>query len=164
MKCLVLYYSLGGNTESVAVEIAKKLNADILKIETVKEYPDDYDVLLGLGKREVETGYQPQLNPFRIDFSKYDKIVIGSPVWWFSFAPAIKSLLSLIKDAIKGKSVYPFATHGGAPGHVGSDFKRALKNANEIGQLLTVKFSETEQITPNIAIFDWIKGVTWKES
>ena len=164
MKCLVLYYSLGGNTESVAVEIAQKLHADILKIETVKEYPDDYDVLLGLGKREVESGYLPQLNPFRIDFSKYDKIVIGSPVWWFSYAPAIKSLLAHIKEAIKGKAVYPFATHGGAPGHIGSDFKRALKNASEIGQLLTVRFSETEQVTPNIAIYDWIKGITWKES
>lgn len=164
MKRLVLYYSLSGNTKSVAIEIAKKLHADILEIETAKEYPDDYDVLLGLGKREVESGYQPQLNPFRIDFSKYDKIVIGSPVWWNSFAPAIKTLLFHIKDAIKGKSVYPFATHGGTPGRIGGDFKRALKNAGEIGELLTVKFSEKEQITPNIAIFDWVKGITWKDN
>ena len=164
MKCLVLYYSLSGNTKYVANEIARKLQADILAIETVKEYPDDYDVLVGLGKREVESGCQPQLKPFRIDYSKYDKIIIGSPVWWHSFAPAIKTLLSLSKEGMKGRSVYPFVTHDGYPGHVGSDFKRALKSVGYLGQLLTVKFEEKEKITPNIAITEWIKGITWQDN
>ena len=57
MKKLIVFYSLGGNTRAVARKMAQTLKADILEIKTVKTYPDDYDVLLGLGQREVATGY-----------------------------------------------------------------------------------------------------------
>ena len=56
MKKLVVYYSIGGNTRAVAERIARTLHADIVEIRTVKEYPDDYDVLVGLGQKEVESG------------------------------------------------------------------------------------------------------------
>ena len=37
MKTLVLYYSFEGNTEYVATGLAKRLDADIQKIEPIKE-------------------------------------------------------------------------------------------------------------------------------
>ena len=87
MKHLVVFYSLGGNTRSVARKIALSLKADLLEIRTVKTYPDDYDVLVGLGKRETETGYIPQLQPYKVDLSKYDAVIIGTPVWWYTLNP-----------------------------------------------------------------------------
>ncbi len=59
MKTLVAYYSLGGNTKSVAERVARSLRSDVIEIKTVKEYPDDYDVLLSLGEKEVASGYIP---------------------------------------------------------------------------------------------------------
>ncbi len=39
MKRLVVFYSLSGNTEEAAKKIASALDADILRLETVKAYP-----------------------------------------------------------------------------------------------------------------------------
>ena len=123
MKTLVAYYSLGGNTKEIAEKVARALRADVIEIKTVKDYPDDYDVLLSLGQKEVASGYIPALQPVQIDWDKYETVLLGSPVWWSSFAPAMKKFLSNYNW--KGRVVYPFVTHGGTVGHVAGDFKRA---------------------------------------
>ena len=41
MKTIIIYYSLEGNTESVAKKIAKELDADLLHLEPVKAYPSE---------------------------------------------------------------------------------------------------------------------------
>ena len=72
MKILVAYYSLSGNTRDMAERIADYLKADILEIQTVKEYPYDYDMRMSLGKREVESGYMPKIKPINRKIDKYD--------------------------------------------------------------------------------------------
>ncbi len=158
MKKLVVYYSVGGNTRAVARRVAQKLRADITEINTVKEYPDDYDVLVGLGKREVESGYIPQIQPLGIDLAQYDVIVLGTPVWWYTYAPAVKTFLMQNSAALKGKRVYPFATNGGWLGHTPSDMKRALRGS-VAAPLFSVKFDEKEQVTPRIAVDEWIAEI-----
>ncbi len=153
MKTLVVYYSFGGNTRTIARRIAKSLGADIAEIRTVKRYPDDYDVLVSLGKREVESGYVPQLYPLAVDIAEYDTIVLGTPVWWYSFAPAVKSFMKSV--SWKGKTVYPFATNGGWLGHTPSDFKKALRGAT-VCPVLSVKFDEKTLVTPEKDIDEWI--------
>ena len=39
MKALIVYYSLNGNTEYVATQLAPLLNADTLRVNPIKEYP-----------------------------------------------------------------------------------------------------------------------------
>ncbi len=153
MKKLVVYYSFGGNTRSIARKIAKDIGADIAEIRTLKTYPDDYDVLVSLGKREVESGYVPQLYALGVNVQEYDEIVLGTPVWWYTYAPAVKSFLKSVDW--KGKTVYPFATNGGWLGHTPSDFKKALRGAT-VGPILNVKFEEKTLVTPMSVIDAWI--------
>ena len=40
MKRVIVYYSMGGNTEYAALQIAGMAGADLLKIKPVKQYPD----------------------------------------------------------------------------------------------------------------------------
>lgn len=153
MKTLVVYYSLSGNTRAVARRIARALKAEVLELRTVKVYPDDEDVLLGLGQQEVKTGYMPQLQPYRVDLKKYDAVVLGTPVWWSTYAPAMKSF-------IKGKDwkdvkVYPFATNGGTLGRTPSELKKALRGA-EISPVLNVRFEGGIQVTPESDVKEWM--------
>lgn len=156
MKKLVVYYSVGGNTRAVAKKIARALKADIAEIRTVKSYPDDYDVLVSLGKKEVESGYIPQIVPLSADLSQYDAVVIGTPVWWYTFAPAVKTFLA--NADLKGKRVYPFATNGGWLGHTPSDFRKALRGAT-VAPVLSIKFEEHIQSTPESAVKEWLASI-----
>lgn len=159
MKKLVIFYSYGGNTRSVAKTIAAKLKADLVEIQTVKTYPDDYDVLVSLGKKEVESGYMPQLQPLGIDWKRYDSIILGTPVWWYTYAPAVRTFLSGVNW--KGKKVYPFVTNGGWLGHTTGDLKKALSGA-EIAPVLNVKFDENTCKTPDSVIDEWVENTVCK--
>lgn len=85
-QTLVVYYSRSGNTEILAMEIAKHYKAKALKI---------------IGSR-YNIGYKGWLNATtdarnqnasifndQIDISKFDTIVICSPIWLYSPAPPI---------------------------------------------------------------------------
>lgn len=156
MKKLVVYYSFSGNTRAIAKKIARALKADIAEIRTLKTYPDDFDVLSGLGKREVESGYMPQLAPLSVDPAKYDTVILGTPVWWYTYAPATKKFMSGV--SWKGKTVYPFATNGGTLGHTPSDLKKALRGAT-VMPIFSVKFDEKTLVTPMPDIDKWIKEI-----
>ena len=74
MKKLVVFYSLSGNTKRIAMKIARALRADIIEVQTVKDYPDDFDVLSSLAKKEIESGYLPQIRPMEINPKYYDVV------------------------------------------------------------------------------------------
>ena len=156
MKKLVVYYSISGNTRAVAERVATSLRADLFEIRTVKTYPDDHDVLIGLAKKEVESGYIPQIEPFEFNFDKYETVIIGTPVWWYSYAPAVKSFMAGKKW--EGKKVYTFATYDGRVGHTPSDFKKALRGA-EVPPTLGIKFDDNTQVTPDSDIKLWLREI-----
>ena len=156
MKTLVAYYSLGGNTKKIAEKVARSLRADVIEIKTVKDYPDDYDVLLSLAEKEVASGYIPALRPVEIDWDKYDAVLVGSPVWCGTYAPAMRRFLETYKW--KGRVVYPFTTHGGSLGRVIGDYKKGLRGAF-VGPMLNVKFEDNEQLTPDLAVKEWVSVI-----
>ena len=156
MKKLVVYYSFSGNTRAIAKRIARALKADIAEIRTVKLYPDDYDVLMGLGKREVETGYMPQIVPLSVDVSKYDTVLLGTPVWWGTYAPALRKFF--LSVSWKGKKVYPFATNDKSLGHITGDLKKAMRGA-VISPVFSIKFDEKTLVTPLEELKTWLSQI-----
>ena len=82
MKKLVVFFSQTGNTKKVAGIIAKKLGADLDEIVDRNAKP---------GERGPSKG-EPDIS-FRKDPSKYDLVVIGSPVWAFGVPPATREYL-----------------------------------------------------------------------
>ena len=81
MKKVILYYSYRGNTKSIAEMIQKSTGDDIARIETVVSYDGDYNSVVNQGQDEVNSGYCPKIKPLNIDLSKYDEVILGTPVW-----------------------------------------------------------------------------------
>lgn len=156
MNGIVIYYSYGGNTRRVAEEIRNKLNLDIVELETVKPYTGSYNEVVDQGQREVNRGFMPKIKPVKIDFSQYDVVILGSPVWWYTFAPAMKTFLN--SADLSGKKVYPFATNGGWIGHTWKDFEKACTGARVLPGL-NVRFNEDKQLTPKEDIEKWIQHI-----
>ena len=156
MKTIVVYYSYTGNTKKIAEQIAKTLKADIVEIETENTYTGNYNSVVDQGKKEVETGFMPKIKPISLDLEKYKTIILGSPVWWYTFAPAMKTFLN--ENSLKNKTVYPFATNAGWLGHTFKDFENACKDCT-VRDGLNLEFEGKNLLTPPHVISKWIENI-----
>ena len=114
-KTLVAYFSATGTTARVAQSLADELGADIFRIKPKVPYDSaDLDWNDKTSRSTVEMT-DPNARPeiaSGIDISSYDRIFIGSPIWWY-VAPRIINTFLESAD-FSGKKVYYFATSGGS--------------------------------------------------
>lgn len=159
-KMLVVYYSWSnGNTKWIAERIANETGADIAEIETTIPYKGSHEEVVDQGQREVEAGFMPQIQPLPVDISDYEIIAIGTPTWWYTMAPAVLTFLT--ENDFAGKTVIPFMTNGGWPGHVIKDMKAKCKGADFMHEM-QIQFDSmgTDHLeTPERVIDDWIKQI-----
>lgn len=112
MKTAIVYYSMSGNTKFVAEKIAEKVNADMIRIEPVKAYPDQGAKKFFWGGKSAVMGEMPQLQPYEFQAEQYDRIIFGTPVWASSFAPPIRTFIHDNKS-ILGKKIAVFMCFSG---------------------------------------------------
>ena len=140
-KMLIVYYSISnGNTRRIAEQLQKATGADLAEIETVVPYTGTYNEIVDQGQREVNRGYRPEIKPLSINPEGYDVIAVGTPTWWYTMAPAMLTFLT--SHHWQGKTVIPFQTHGGWPGHVIKDMQAACVGATFTHEL-AVQFDST---------------------
>ena len=134
MKNLVIFYSLEGNTKFIAEKIAKKINGDILELNTKKQYPNKGFKKYFWGGRSVIFHQKPELIPYDKNIDEYDNIFIGTPIWVWTYAPPYNTFLE--ESIINNKNIYLFACHGGG----GADkfytsIKRDIPNNNFVSEI-----------------------------
>ena len=91
LRKVVLYFSEFGNTESIARRIAEKTGADICKIEPVEPYPENLQEVMEIGQNETDNGTMRPIKQLEVDLSKYDKVILGMPTWWYHAPPCVES-------------------------------------------------------------------------
>ena len=163
MKAIVVYYSFSnGNTKKYAQKLAELLGADIERIDTVVPYPPyagSDSPVVEQGNREVQEGYCPEIKPLTHNISDYDVVAIGTPTWWYTMAPAMLTFLK--SQNWNGKTVIPFMTHGGWPGHVIKDIKVNCNGA-EFTDTMQIQFDSQggpELKTKESDIAAWMESV-----
>lgn len=109
-KMLVIYYSQTGNTKAVAMEMATRLGADIEEIVPVQLYDCDFQATIERGKKELDEGAFPEIQPIKADVANYEVIFIGYPIWFGTYAPPIITFLNQVD--LSGKKLVPFCTFG----------------------------------------------------
>lgn len=115
---LIVYLSRTNNTKALAEIIHNEVGGDLIPLELVNPYPEDYDAIVKQVAQENETGFLPRLKT-KVDISKYDTIFLGFPTWGMQLPPPMKSFLSAYD--LSGKIVIPFNTNGGYG--IGSSFR-----------------------------------------
>lgn len=109
---LILYFSMSGNTETVANYIHEEIGGDIVKLETVQTYPEDYDELVDYAREEQRDNTRPELETAIENIEQYDTIFLGYPNWWGDMPMPIYSFLD--QYDLSNKTIAPFITHGGS--------------------------------------------------
>jgi len=160
MKLLILFYSYSGNTRQIAKLVQQETGGDLCEIEIATPYTGSYNDVVDQGQREVNSGFTPKLKPVSADLKKYDTVILGTPVWWYTYAPAMRTLLQ--SSDFSGKVIYPFATNGGWLGHTFADIAEACPTAT-VKAGLNIRFDEDRLVTPEAEILRWVKGISeWK--
>lgn len=159
-KLLIVYYSWSnGNTERIARALQSAAGGDLLRIDTAEPYTGSYDDVVNQGQEEVQRGYEPALKPVAVSLENYDVIAVGTPTWWYTMAPAVKTFLH--GQDFCGKTVIPFMTNGGWPGHVIKDMKKACPGAVFACEM-QVRFDSQggdQMETPEAEIAAWAQSV-----
>ena len=127
-RMLIVYYSVSnGNTRRIAGQLQKATGADLAEIETVQPYTGSYQEIVDQGQREVESGFRPAIKPLSVRPEDYDVIAVGTPTWWYAMAPAVLTFLTA--HDWRGKTLIPFQTHAGWPGHCLEDMGQICQGA-----------------------------------
>ncbi len=166
-KILIVCYSQSRNqnTRKVAGWIQQQLGGDILDIETVKPYSSNYFSVL----KECRKEPMPEIKKFPFKIEDYDIIFIGSPIWYGTFAPPVKTFLS--QADLQGKTVVPFCTHGGSgAGTFYSDIRQAAAGAEVLDGLIlrgsniverVIRRGTGEMESPD-AVVEWLNRIFQK--
>lgn len=109
---LILYFSMSGNTETVANYIHDQIGGDIIKLETEQTYPEDYDELVDYARDEQRENARPALATVIENINQYDTIFLGYPNWWGDMPMPIYTFLD--QYDLSNKTIAPFITHGGS--------------------------------------------------
>lgn len=154
-KILIIYYSRSSHTRRIAELIQNAVGGELASIRTKESYPADDDEVAEQGHREVNAGVLPVLNDFPVDISLYDTIFLGTPVWWYSISPAMRSFLR--SHSFEGKTICPFITNEGWPGHSLQDFAAEIdKGFVKAG--LNVCFSGDNLVTRQAQVINWARN------
>ena len=124
-KVLVVYYSWTGHTQDIAEQIATLTKADVYRVQTSEVFKSSPSFYMRV-KKDLKNKQYPQLAGLP-DVSNYETIIVGGPVWWYTMATPLYSLLGQVD--FNGKKVIPFSTQGSNPGTFLEDFKANAKNA-----------------------------------
>jgi len=108
---LVVYYTWSGNTRRIAEKIHEIVGGDIIEIEPQIPYPDSYNEVVEQARIEIRDDYKPPLKTKIDNTERYETIFIGSPNWWGTIAPPVRSFL--LSNDFSGKRIAPYISHGG---------------------------------------------------
>ncbi len=146
MKTLVAYYSRTGNTKKIAEQIAKELKADIDEIKD----NTNRDGLLNLAKSifhaiaRKETKIKTKKDP-----SKYDLVIIGTPVWAGRETPAVRTYLR--KNKFK-KAAF-FCTCGSRQGKSFRNMQRLSKKPLAKLKIKEKQIPESEHLIKKFCVY-----------
>lgn len=144
---------LRGTTERMARIIAEQTGGDLHLIETTETYPTDFNDVVDQNHRELAAGTRPELTS-TVDFSGYDTIFVGYPVW-ASNAPA--PVLSFLESGdLSGKRVIPFCTHDGYGAGRSYSGVESSSPGVAVEQGLAVEATVGD---PQPSVENWLKGL-----
>ena len=155
MKTAVIYYSFEGSSARIAEAIKAAIKADVFEIKTTDTKKRTGFSKYVWGGGQVVFGKKPPIFPLPLDPNAYDLIILGTPVWAGSPAPAMLSFLD--KTKIKGKKLAFFCCHGGGMGKVFEKLKALLPGNNFAGEIDFSAKDDSAAVKQRIS--EWLKSI-----
>ncbi|GEM_PF-552589 len=113
MRTLIVYYSFSGNTKKACeflrgAMLCRNYQVDLTELELRLEETSFFKQCKSAQAQET-----PELTNTDFDVSRYDLVIFSSPVWAFTFAPALRTYINKSRG-LDNKKVAIFLTCGAA--------------------------------------------------
>lgn len=159
-KVLVVYYSSTGNTKEAAELIAAATGGDLFELVSSDPYTDED---LNWNDENSRVVYEhenpderdvPLVSSVPENFSEYDTVFIGYPIWWGIAAWPVNSFIEA--NDFTGKTVIPFCTSASSGlGESGELLAEAAGTGNWLeGRRFSSGVSQSE-------IEEWLNGLSY---
>lgn len=150
---LICYFSCSGNTKKVAENIKTIMGGDLFEIEPVDEYTEeDLDWTNDNSRSSIEMkdkNSRPKIQNKLENLEFYDTIILGFPIWWYTYPSIISTFLE--ENDLSGKKIYVYATSGSST--IDSAYNNLVTNYPNLN------FVSGLRLTPNSTneLDDWLK-------
>lgn len=151
---------LVGNTEYLVKEIQEEIGGDLFSVVVKNPYPNDYDKIVDMGSEEQEENARPELSGHVENMDEYDTVFIGFPIWWYTIPQAMFTFLE--EYDFSGKTIIPFATHGGyGVGSSVEDIQKLCPDANVIEDIFETERNDISGKSKEIG--SWLEEIGIKK-
>ncbi len=159
-KKLLVYFSYNGNTKMIANMIKEKVDCDVLELKPKIPYSTDYQSVVDEFQNNETAKTTTELQKYNINLDNYDIIIVGSPVWWYSITPVIRTFLK--SNNLSNKKIIPFATNAGWLGRTFKEIKELCPNSNvenEMNIVFTTNHEEHKLLSSIDEVNKWIESM-----
>ena len=170
-KTLIVYYSYTNNTEQIVDDLKTMINADVIEVEPANKNLDYAANNYAIGTEQLnkiknhpndESSY-PAIDPVIVDMSKYNTVIIATPLWWSQMASNMQTLLFKYGDEMAGKNIgLIVSSHSSGISGVEADAKRLVPNGKFYTKSLWINASKHSQ--RKALLEQWLKDVNYNDN
>ena len=170
-KTLIVYYSYTNNTEQIVDDLKTMINADVIEVEPAYKNLDYAANNYAIGTEQLnkiknnpndESSY-PAIDPVIVDMSKYNTVIIATPLWWSQMASNMQTLLFKYGDEMAGKNIgLIVSSHSSGISGVEADAKRLVPNGKFYTKSLWINASKHSQ--RKALLEQWLKDVNYNDN
>ena len=170
-KTLIVYYSYTNNTEQIVDDLKTLVKADVIEVEPVNKSLDYAANGYAIGTEQLnkikanpndESSY-PAIDPVTVDMTKYNTIIIASPLWWSQMASNMQTFLFKYGNEMAGKNIgLIVSSHSSGISGVEADAKRLVPNGKFFAKSLWINASKHSQ--RKALLEQWLKDINYNEN
>lgn len=165
-RTLIVYYSYTNHTHTIVTELQKLVNADVVRVEPAQKgidyaannYAIGSALIAAIRENPDDAASYPAIDPVEVDFSSYNTIVVGAPLWWSNMAAPLQTILFNYGSRMAGKQIglIVSSASSGISG-VEADARRLIPEGRFLSPSLWIRSSQTSDC--HAMLTDWLDEV-----
>lgn len=143
-KTLIVYYSYTSHTEEIVSDLKSLVDADVLEVEPTEKgldyaannYRIGTEQLTKIKDNPEEESSYPAIDPVDVDMSKYNTVIIATPLWWSQMSSNMQTFLFKYGRMMANKNIgLIVSSHSSGISGVEADAKRLVPNGKFLKSL-----------------------------
>jgi hypothetical protein len=146
-RTLVVYYSYTNHMKQIADDLSSMIDANVVRIEPVDKsggyelnnYAKGTQLLNAIKAAPDSLSSYPAIDPIDIRWADYDRVVIGTPLWWSQMAAVTQTFLFMNRAQLAARQLYLMvASYSSGISGVEADARRLIPGGNFVSPSLWI--------------------------